>query len=91
MKVLDAIAHGIGRSVNDWEPDDGAYDLARAAYAGLVAGNFAVIRLADPDTVEHIRNALIGGSYRADAEAVVRTLRELTVAENVSDAGGGST
>lgn len=41
---VEAAAQGIARSVGDWEPDDGAYDLARAALDGLKVGGFLVVK-----------------------------------------------
>jgi hypothetical protein len=53
-----AAAEGIARSVNDWEPDDGAYDLARAALDGLRANGYAVLELPEVQPLEGLINGI---------------------------------
>lgn len=65
-----AAAEGIARLVNDWDPDDGAYDLARAALDGLRTNGYAVVELPEPT----VREASLAGTQRAFIENATVTV-----------------
>lgn len=56
--ALEAAATGIAHSVNDREPDDGAYDLATAALKGLRAAGLSVVEARQPSVFRRLLRRL---------------------------------